>query len=63
MHTLSKSEKRTFYTRLVDLKLPNGYGSNMSNRISINECKVKASKSHDYHILMQQLLVITIRGL
>ncbi|KAK9232940.1 hypothetical protein WN943_023188 [Citrus x changshan-huyou] len=61
-HTLSKEEKKTFCKRLFDIKLPDGYGSTIGNCILIDECKIKGLKSHDYHILMQQLLTVTLRG-
>lgn len=63
MHTLSKQEKQAFCRRLFNLKLPDGYGSNLANCISVDECKIVGLKSHDHHILMQQLLSVAIRGL
>lgn len=63
LHTLSRSEKRLFCKRLYELKLPDGYSSNISNCVSVDECKVMGLKSHDYHVLMQQLLPVAIRGM
>ena len=63
VHTLSKEEKKTFCKRLFDIKLPDGYGSTIGNCILIDECKIKGLKSHDYHILMQQLLTVALRSL
>ncbi|KAK2644367.1 hypothetical protein Ddye_019562 [Dipteronia dyeriana] len=40
-----------------------GYCSNISNCISLSECKITGLKSHDCHVLMQQLLSVAIRGL
>ncbi|XP_048605689.1 uncharacterized protein LOC125583146 [Brassica napus] len=31
--------------------------------VSVEECKVSGLKSHDYHVLMQQLLPVAVRGL
>ena len=61
--SLSKEEKKTFCKRLFDIKLPDGYGSTIGNCILIDECKIKGLKSHDYHILIQQLLTVALRGL
>lgn len=61
--SLSKAEKKTFCKRLVDFKGPDGYCSNISNCVALDECKVMGLKSHDYHVLMQQLLPVAIRGL
>ncbi|XP_062100363.1 uncharacterized protein LOC133806259 [Humulus lupulus] len=62
-YTLSRSEKKMFCQRLFDLKLPDGYSSNISNCVVVEERKLMGLKSHDFHVLMQQLLVVAIRGL
>ncbi|CAH9051690.1 unnamed protein product [Cuscuta epithymum] len=62
-HTFSKSEKKKFCKRVYDFKGPDGYCSNIGNCIALEECKIMGLKSHDYHVLMQQLLAVAIRGL
>lgn len=62
-HTLSKKEKQIFCRRLYELKLPDGYSSNIANCVSIEECKIIGLKSHDCHVLMQQLLSVALRNL
>ncbi|KAK9286695.1 hypothetical protein L1049_015098 [Liquidambar formosana] len=62
-HTFSKKEKQIFCARLKSLKLPDGYSSNLANCISLEEYKILGLKSHDCHILMQQLLPVSLRGL
>lgn len=62
-YSLSKVEKQRFCKRLFDLKLPDGYSSNIGKCVSVEECKIMGLKSHDHHILMQQLLSVAIRGL
>ena len=52
-HTLSKEKKQLFCKRLFSLKMPDGYGSNISNCVSLSECKIAGLKSHDCHVLMQ----------
>ena len=42
--------------------MPDGYASNISCRVNLKEHKIFGLKSHDNHILMQQLLPITLRG-
>ncbi|XP_010474311.1 PREDICTED: uncharacterized protein LOC104753810 [Camelina sativa] len=61
--SLSKKEKKILCTRLVDFKGPYGYCSNIARGISLDDCKVTCLKSHDYHVLMQQLLPIALKGL
>ncbi|KAL4023167.1 hypothetical protein IC575_016917 [Cucumis melo] len=63
LNTLSKVEKQLFCKRLYELKVPDGYSSNILNCVSVEETKVMGLKSHDYHVLMQQLLPIVIRGM
>ncbi|KAL6286118.1 hypothetical protein ACE6H2_010508 [Prunus campanulata] len=60
---IAKKEKETFCWRLANLKLPDGYGSNIGNCISSEDSKIFGLKSHDYHMLMQQLLSVALRGL
>ena len=39
-----------------------GYSSNISRCVKLKERKISGMKSHDNHILMQQLFPIAIRG-
>ena len=59
-HTLSKVEKQQLCKRLFNLKMSDGYASNISKCISLNECMIVGLKSHDYHVLMQHLLLVAI---
>ncbi|XP_062118660.1 uncharacterized protein LOC133832313 [Humulus lupulus] len=62
-YTLSKSDKKLFCKRLFDLKLPYGYSTKISNCVDMENHKLTKLKSHDCHVIMQQLLAISIRGL
>ncbi|XP_058186185.1 uncharacterized protein LOC131303365 [Rhododendron vialii] len=62
-YTLSKDKKRIFCKRLFDLKVPDGYSSNIGNCVSMDELKVTGLKSHDCHVLMLQLLPVALKGL
>ena len=61
--TLNKDEKRIFCKRLFDLKLPDGYSSNIGNCVLADECKISSLKLYDCHILMQQLLPAALKRL
>ncbi|XP_028091354.1 uncharacterized protein LOC114291688 [Camellia sinensis] len=61
-YTLSKEEKRRVCTTLLELKVPEGYSSNLGSRVSMQDLKLYGLKSHDYHVLMQQLLPVAIRS-
>ncbi|XP_074291434.1 uncharacterized protein LOC141618227 [Silene latifolia] len=62
-HTLSKKEKMEFCQCLHGVKVPEGYSSNISNLVSIQDLKLTGLKSHDCHALMQQLLPVAIRSI
>jgi len=59
-HTLSKSEKISFCGCLLGVKLSEGYPSNIKSLISIEDLKLIGLKSHDCHVLMQDLLLVAI---
>jgi hypothetical protein len=44
------------------VRVPDGYASNVSRCTRLKECTISGLKSHDSHILMQQLLPIALRG-
>ena len=61
--TLSKKEKISFCQCLHEIKVPQGYSSNVKSLISMQDLKLVGLKSHDCHVLMQQLLPVAIRGI
>ncbi|XP_073317267.1 uncharacterized protein [Primulina huaijiensis] len=48
---------------LKEIKLPDGYSSNIGNCVSVEERKFIGLKSQDCHVLMQQLLSVALRDL
>ncbi|XP_074342216.1 uncharacterized protein LOC141679681 [Apium graveolens] len=60
--TLSKAEKRTFLSSLMSMKLPYGHASNIKNCVSMPDLNIYGLKSHDCHILLQQLLLVAIHS-
>ncbi|XP_010245784.1 PREDICTED: uncharacterized protein LOC104589233 isoform X1 [Nelumbo nucifera] len=60
-YTLNRKEKTTFCQVLQSVKVPDGYASNISRLVQVNNRKLAGLKSHDFHVLMQQLLPIAIR--
>ncbi|KAF7139861.1 hypothetical protein RHSIM_Rhsim06G0085100 [Rhododendron simsii] len=59
--SMTKKEKDIFYKVLQNVKVPDGYASNISRSFQNKEHKVSGMKSHDNHILMQQLLPLALR--
>ena len=62
-HTMSTIEKRSFCQCLRSVKLPQEYSSNIKSLVALNDLKLVDLKSHDCHVLMQQLLVVAIHGI
>ncbi|XP_073109458.1 uncharacterized protein [Elaeis guineensis] len=62
-YTLSPQEKIAFCNFLSNLRVPDGFSSNISRCVNINEKKISGLKCHDHHILLQQILPVAIRGL
>jgi len=62
-YTLSKKEKTSFCECLKGVKVPQGYSSNVKSLVSMNDLKLIGLKSHDCHVLKQQLLPVAIRGI
>ena len=59
---MNASENDGFLQVLKDVRVPNGYSSNISRCVKLKERKISGMKSHDNHILMQQLFPIAIHG-
>ncbi|XP_077224998.1 uncharacterized protein LOC143858225 [Tasmannia lanceolata] len=60
--TMSPKEKEVLCNILKDIKVPDGYSSNISRRVNVRERKLSGLKSHDCHVLMQQLLPLAVRS-
>jgi hypothetical protein len=61
-HMMSKDDKNAFLEVLEDVRVPDGYASNIFRCVRLNDRTMSSFKSHDCHILMQQLLPIALRG-
>ena len=59
-HTLSKEEKVSICQCLYGIKVPNGYYLNIKKLVSLKDLRLIGLKSHDCHVLMQQLLPVAI---
>ena len=60
--SMASKEKDSFLKVLKRVKVPDGYASNVSRCIQRKQRKIVGLKSHDTHILIQQLFPIAIRG-
>ena len=61
-YTMSSREKDLFLTVLKNIKVPDGYASNISWCVNLKVRKLSNLKSHDGHILMQDILPLALRS-
>ncbi|XP_058092152.1 uncharacterized protein LOC131238045 [Magnolia sinica] len=59
--TLSRKEKELFCQTLHDLKVPTGYSSRFKHLVNLQTLEIKGLKSHDYHVIMCQLLPVLLQ--
>ena len=62
-YSFKKPDCKIFCQFIREVKLPDGFGSNISKKVVDNDTNIIGLKSHDYHILMQRLLPIGVKGL
>lgn len=60
MVIIPKNKKEAFLRSLKNVSVPDGYSSNISHCIDLDNKKIFGLKSHDCHIIMLQLLPIAI---
>lgn len=58
---LSRKEKELFCHTLHELKVPTGYSSRFKHLVNMQTLEIKGLKSHDYHVIMQQLLPVLLQ--
>ena len=61
-YALTKEEKEIFFEVLFSIKVPTGFSSNIKGIVNMKDKKFQNLKSHDYHVLMTQLLPVALRG-
>jgi hypothetical protein len=62
--TLLKHEQKEFCGFLRNVKAPSDYSTNVSRLISFLNLKVAPDvKSHDYHVLLMQMIAVGIRNI
>ncbi|WMV45750.1 hypothetical protein MTR67_039135 [Solanum verrucosum] len=61
-YSLSSAEKSKVCKFLKMIKVPNDYSFNISQWVKLEDRKIYGLKSHDSHILLEQLLPLAICG-
>ncbi|CAI0559256.1 unnamed protein product, partial [Linum tenue] len=62
-YTLLRDGKHKFCQFLKRMKVPDGFSSNVSHCVNVDEHNTSGLKSHDCHVLLQHLIPLGIRGL
>jgi len=60
---LEKNTQLLVYKWLKSLRFLDGYASNISRQVNMEECRLYGMKSHDYHVFMQTLIPLAFRDL
>ncbi|XP_057740110.1 uncharacterized protein LOC130957259 [Arachis stenosperma] len=58
---MSNSQRDIFLKTLQNMIFPDGYSSNIARCVDLRQHKLSGLKSHDCHILMEQLLPILVK--
>lgn len=60
-YSMNSEEKKLFCKVLNGVKFPDGYASDIRRNVQVNEKKIIGLKSHDNHVILQQLLPLAVR--
>ena len=58
---MTSREKELTLGVLKRIKMPDSYSSNISRCVKLKQCKLVGLRSHDCHVLMEDLPTIAIR--
>ncbi|WMV58589.1 hypothetical protein MTR67_051974 [Solanum verrucosum] len=61
--TLSPEDKHKLRLFLSNLKVPDGFSSNISQYVNLKDHKIFRLKTHNFHVLLQHLLPLSLRGM
>jgi len=60
---LEKNAQLLVYKWLKSLRFPDGYASNISRLVNVEDCRLYGMKSHDCHVFMQTLILLAFHDL
>jgi len=60
-YVLSNEDRQFFMNTIKELKFPTNYIGNIS--VKVQDGKLRGMKTHDFHILLQQVLLLSLRNI
>ena len=61
-YVLTRAQKREVLVWFTHLMFPDGYAANLKRGVNFATMRINGLKSHDYHIWMERLLPVMVRG-
>ena len=62
-YTFLEANRRKFYRLVRSVKILDGFASNLSKNVALNDSQIVGLKSHDYHVIMQSLFPVGCQSL
>jgi len=59
---LTRAQRKEVLQWMKTLKFPDGYAANLSRGVNLATMRVNGLKSHDYHIWLERILPVMVRG-
>src|ERR1051325_11399887 len=63
VYTLSRKDKKILCKFLSEVKVPEGYSSDIRRLVSMKYLKLKSLTTHDFHVILEYFLSIGIRSI
>ncbi|CAM8985951.1 unnamed protein product [Rhodiola kirilowii] len=61
-YQLTREEQRNVLIWVKSLKFPDGFSSNLGNKVDLSALKLVGYKSHDAHVFIERLMPIAFKG-
>ncbi|CAN6317512.1 unnamed protein product [Urochloa humidicola] len=59
---LTRAQKKVVMEWFMNIKFPDGYAANLRRGVNMDQLKIHGLKSHDFHIFIERLLPVMMRG-
>ena len=60
--SLMRDQKKVVMQWFMDIKFRDGYAANLRSGVNMDTLKINGMKSHDFHIFIERLLPVMMRG-